>query len=88
MLIAIAFNEIFYLGAVSSRFQVVWSLRAGVWLGVGNDPCFPKSRCFEPFPFPECTDDLKARIRAVAGELDAHRKRAQAEHPRLTLTQM
>jgi len=31
---------------------------------------------------------LKARIRAVADELDAHRKIRQTDHPKLTLTQM
>ena len=47
-----------------------------------------KSRCFDPFPFPLPSDALKARIRAKAEELDAHRKARQQEHPRPTLTQM
>lgn len=38
--------------------------------------------------FPDYADDLKARIRAIAEELDAHRKARQAEHPKLTLTQI
>jgi hypothetical protein len=58
------------------------------WLGVGNDPRYSKSRCFDPFPFPECSEELKAQIRAVSEELDAHRKVRQAEHLKLTLTQM
>jgi hypothetical protein len=49
---------------------------------------YVKSRCFDPFPFPDCAEPLKVRIRAVAEELDAHRKACQAEHSRLTLTQM
>lgn len=88
MLIAIASDDAFYLGVLSSSIHVLWSLRAGGWLGVGNDPRYSKSRCFDPYPFPDCSDALKARIRAVAEELDAHRKVRQAEHPRLTLTQM
>jgi hypothetical protein len=40
-----------------------------------------------PFPFPNSPDALDAEIRAVADELDAHRKARQAEHPGLTLTQ-
>ncbi len=63
-------------------------LRAGGWLGVGNDPVYIKSRCFDPFPFPDPPESLKAEIRAVAEELDAFRKARQAEHPKLTLTQM
>ena len=47
-----------------------------------------KTPCFEPFPFPAATDAQQARIRAIAEELDSHRKRQQAEHPKLTLTDM
>lgn len=88
MLVAIGSNDAFHLGVLSSRAHIVWALRAGGWLGVGNDPRYSKSRCFDPFPFPDCTNDLKDRIRAVAEELDGHRKARQAEHPRLTITQM
>lgn len=87
-LIAISFDDGFHLGVLSSTIHVAWALRAGGWLGVGNDPVYVKSRCFDPFPFPDCSDDLKARIRTVADELDAHRKARQAEYPTLTLTQM
>jgi hypothetical protein len=55
---------------------------------VGNDPRYNKSRCFEPFPFPAADEAQQARIRAIAEELDAHRKRRQALHPKLTLTDM
>ena len=88
MLVAIGSDDAFHLGVLSSRIHVTWALRAGGWLGVGNDPRYSKSRCFDPFPFPDCGDDIKARIRAAAEELDAHRKARQAEHPGLTLTQM
>jgi len=87
-LLVIATEDAFDLGVFSSRTHVVWALRAGGWLGQGNDPVYVKSRCFDPFPFPECPGALKAKIRAVAEELDAHRKARQAEHPKLTLTQM
>jgi len=88
MLVAIGSDDAFHLSVLSSHIHVTWALRAGGWLGVGNDPRYSKSRCFDPFPFPDCSDDLKARIRAIAEELDAYRKARQAEHPRLTLTQM
>ena len=55
---------------------------------IGNDPRYIKSRCFDPFPFPDPPESLKSEIRAVAEELDAFRKARQAEHPKLTLTQM
>ncbi|MDQ0512809.1 class I SAM-dependent DNA methyltransferase [Ancylobacter amanitiformis] len=88
MLVCIASEDAFVLGVLSSRPHVVWSLRAGGWLGIGNDPRYSKSRVFDPFPFPDVSEPLKADIRAVAEELDAFRKARQAEHPRLTLTQM
>lgn len=87
-IVVVAADDAMNLGTLSSRIHVTWSLRAGGWLGVGNDPVYVKSRCFDPFPFPIPSDALKTRIRAVAEELDAHRKARQAEHPKLTLTQM
>src|SRR3982074_1585829 len=49
-------------------------------------PPFIKSRCFDPFPFPAADDLQKQRIRVIAEDLDAHRKRVLDEHPHLTLT--
>jgi hypothetical protein len=86
MLIAIGIAEGFPLGILSSRFHVPWALRAGGWLGVGNDPRYSKSRCFDPFPFPAATDEQKQAIGAIAEELDAHRKCVLEQHQHLTLT--
>lgn len=86
MLVAIGTNDGVTLGVLSSHFHAVWALRAGGWLGVGNDPRYSKSRCFDPFPFPAATEEQKATIAAIAEELDAHRKRVLAEHTHLTLT--
>lgn len=79
-LIAIGSDDAYYLGVLSSRIHVAFMLRAGSRLGVGNDPVYDKSRCFDPFPFPDCAESLKEKIRALAEELDAHRKRAQEKH--------
>jgi hypothetical protein len=86
MLTAIAISDAADLGILSSHIHVVWTLRAGGWLGVGNDPRYSKSRCFDPFPFPDANNIQKQTIRVIAEELDAHRKRVLGEHPRLTLT--
>ena len=75
-------------GALSSRVHVVWALAAGGRLGVGNDPRYNKSRCFDPFPFPVATPAQQQRIRALGEALDAHRKKQQALHPALTITGM
>jgi len=85
-LICIALDDAYPLGVLSSAVHVVWALAAGSNLGVGNDPVYVKTRCFETFPFPDATPDQQARIRALAEQLDAHRKRQQAQHPTLTLT--
>lgn len=52
MLVAIGLDDGYSLGVLSSRFHGMWALRAGGWLGIGNDPRYSKSRCFDPFPFP------------------------------------
>ena len=57
-------------------------------MGVGNDPVYNKTRCFETFPFPDPTPSQSARIRDLAEQLDAHRKRQQSLHPEVTLTGM
>lgn len=88
MLINIAVEDAYVLGVLSSRVHLAWSLAAGGRLGVGNDPRYNKSRCFEPFPFPILKDKPKTTIRQIAERLDAHRKSCQAQHPTLTLTGM
>ena len=85
-LLAIALGNAFFLGVLSSRFHVPWAMRTGGWLGVGNDSVYVKSRCFDPFPFPDASEAQKSAIGSIAEELDAHRKRVLSEHPHLTLT--
>ncbi len=88
MLIAVALPDATTLGVLSSRVHVVWALRAGGTLE--DRPRYNKTRCFEPFPYPDLADHpaLAAQIAAIAEELDAHRKRQQAAHATLTLTDM
>jgi type II restriction/modification system DNA methylase subunit YeeA len=40
-------------GIIHSRFHELWALRQGTSLGVGNDPRYTPTTCFETFPFPE-----------------------------------
>ena len=87
-LIAIAFCDAYVLGVLTSRIHVVWALAAGGRIGVGNDPVYVKSACFDKFPFPKASPDRQAHIRTLADQLDALRKRQQAAHPDLTLTGM
>lgn len=87
-LVAIASADALHLGILSSRLHVEWALASGGRLGVGNDPVYSKSRCFDPFPFPEIdlAGALAERIRTLAEQIDAHRKARLAAHPDATLT--
>lgn len=85
-LVVLAVDSAFALGVLSSRVHVVWATLSGGWLGVGNDSVYVKSRCFDPFPFPDATAAAKARIGALADELDDTRKLVLAKHPDMTLT--
>ena len=88
MLIAIASNDAFHLGVLSSLAHEAWALAQGGTLE--DRPRYNKSRCFETFPFPDedtgLTPDLRRRIAALAEQIDAHRKRQQSAHAGLTLT--
>jgi hypothetical protein len=84
MLIAIALDDAYFLGVLSSRIHVVWALAQGGTLE--DRPRYNKSRCFETFPFPAAAPEQQARIRDLAEQLDAHRKRVLAAHAELTLT--
>ena len=88
MLIAIASADAFHLGVLSSAAHVHWALATGGRLGIGNDPRYNKSRCFETFPFPaiDPVGALAERIRTLADQIDAHRKTQQAAHADATLT--
>jgi hypothetical protein len=77
-----------HLAILSSRIHLVWSLGQGGRLGVGNDPRYNKSRTFDPFPFPDLSEGQRAELSRLGEELDGHRKRQQAAHPKLTLTSM
>jgi hypothetical protein len=87
-LVNIAIDDAGVFGILSSRLHITWALAAGSRLGIGNDPVYVKTTCFETFRFPDATPEQQTTIRTLAEQLDAHRKRQQAAHPDLTLTGM
>ncbi len=87
-LVAIALNSPEHLAVLSGHAHVLWALRAGGWLGVGNDPVYAKTECFDTFPFPLLSRNHAALLGSLGEELDAHRKARQKALPKLTLTQM
>jgi len=85
----VASDDAYILGILTSRVHVAWADATGGRQGVGNDPVYNNTTCFDPFPFPaDVPEPLKARIRAEAEALDAIRKRVLAEHVDLTLTRL
>lgn len=71
-------------GILSSRIHCLWAIEQGGRLGVGNDPVYNTSLCFETFPFPtgfHLADPtppngaLFQAIAAAAAELLAWRER-------------
>jgi len=74
-----------FASVVSEKFVVTLSVKS---VGFGNDPVYVKTRCFDTFPFPVCTDTQKDSICKIGERLDAHRKRQQELDPDLTLTEM
>jgi hypothetical protein len=88
MLIAVGSDDAFHLGVLSSRIHTIWFMATCGWLGVGNDPRYNKTQCFDPFPFPNASSPQRAEIAAIAEELDSHRKARIVAHPHLTLTRL
>jgi DNA-binding transcriptional ArsR family regulator len=88
MLICVASADAYHLGVLSSAVHVAWALAAGGRLGVGNDPRYNKTRCFDPFPFPVATQEEEGRIADLAERLDAHRNAALERDNAVTMTGM
>lgn len=84
--IAIASDNPYVLGILSSTAHTVWALRAGGRMGSGDDPRYQNETCFDPFPFPPVIPELEKRIRAAARKLDRLRRKVLARHADLTLT--
>ena len=87
-IVVIALDEPSYLSILSSSIHIKWAERSGGWLGVGNDSVYSKTRCFDPFPFPELSINLKLKLRSAGNELDSTRKAVQRENPDLSLTDL
>ena len=90
-LIAIALDDAFSLGVLSSHLHVCWALATGGTLE--DRPVYSKSTCFDTFPFPDedtgLTPQLRERIAQLAEQIDQHRKRVlapEAGNTGLTLT--
>ena len=86
MLVCIADDNAFSLGVLSSKVHVLWAIAAGGRQGVGDDPRYNKTLCFDRYPFPDCSQHERTAISAIAEELDTLRREQLRLHPNLTLT--
>ncbi|MBA3415307.1 MAG: class I SAM-dependent DNA methyltransferase, partial [Chloroflexia bacterium] len=79
-LIVFARADDYFFGVLHSRAHEVWSLRMGTWLGVGNDPRYTPTTCFETFPLPwppgrePAGEPRVEAVAAAAKALDAARR--------------
>lgn len=100
-LYAFARDDDYFFGVLHSRIHEIWSLATSSRHGVGNDPTYNNTTCFETFPFPwppgqEPVDDPRVQaIAQAAKELDEKRNNwlnppglAEAELKKRTLTNL
>jgi hypothetical protein len=79
--IVFARDDDYFFGVLHSRVHEVWSLATASRHGVGNDPTYNTTTCFETFPFPwppgqEPTDNpIVAAIAAAVRDLVEKRDR-------------
>ncbi len=69
--VAFARDDLTFFGILQSRFHELWSLSLCSYIGVGNDPSYSPSRCFDTFAFPA---GLEPNVSAASY---AHEPRAQ-----------
>jgi len=89
--VIVASSDAEHLGIVSSLAHLSWTYANCSLMGVASFESghrYPKTLTFDPFPFPDATADQRAAIAELAEELDATRKLALAEVPRLTMTEL
>ncbi|MEY2942661.1 MAG: hypothetical protein RLY97_675, partial [Pseudomonadota bacterium] len=90
-IVVLCFEDAFRLGVLCAEIHQQWTFARCGLIGMANFDAghvYVKSSCFDPFPFPDATPDQRAAIAELAEELDATRKLALAEVPRLTMTEI
>lgn len=86
--IAIASDDAYVLGVLSSRIHQEWALAAGGRMGVRDTPRYNKGLCFDPFPFAEPSGSIRLRIADAAMRLESHRNKALVASESVTMMKM
>ncbi len=84
-LFCIALDDAAALAVLNSRIHVLWVNAAAGKLGVGNDARYNKA-CFDAFPFPNLTPNLREQLTAAAERLEAARDHALVADAGATMT--
>lgn len=87
-LICIGLEDAYWLGVLSSSIHTTWALAAGARHGVDGTPRYNKSLCFDAFPFPDPTAEVRWRIAAAGEKIETHRNVAMARGGKVTMTTM
>ena len=81
-------EPVYTFGLLSSKIHEVWTLATCSWHGVGNDPTYNTTTCFETFPFPRPTETQHADIEKWAKYLDTVRSQLLAADEKRTMTKL
>lgn len=73
-LYAFARDDDYFFGVLHSKVHEVWALATSSRHGVGNDPTYNNTTCFETFPFPSPTNEQREAIAGAAKTLDTFRQ--------------
>ena len=88
-LVVVASDDPFVLGVLSSSAHRNWFVANSARIGVYEaDAVYVKGDCFDPFPFPDPSAEVRARIGALGEEIDDLRRDALARHGFLTMTRL
>lgn len=88
LFVIVADDALFTFGVLHSRPHETWTLAMASRHGVGNDPTYNSSTCFESFAFPEPTEAQREAVSAAARHLDQVRRHLLDTDEALTLTKL
>ena len=66
--VAIARDDDYAFGILHSRVHETWALAQAPRLGVGNDPRYTHTQCFNTFPFPWPMDAVESELTKAQNE--------------------
>ena len=87
-LVNIALDDAYFLGVLSSRIHVTWALAAGSTAGCRQRSGLRQDSLLREVPLPRRHRRAKGPHPRACRRAGRHRKRQQAQHPKLALTDM